>query len=143
MLLGKVALISVVMGWVTASKWRMEPLSRPHLSTLSHNPPEMQMPSRRSLWIGQKGLTQYRELPSHWPSSSSTSFTGSHTRSFGMKMFTRNKCALQTPGPSCLNVVLVNTQWNCVYITLAAEKIGGGREGELYGRVSWHLCEPS
>lgn len=96
MLLVKVVLISVVMGWVTASKWKMEQRSRPHLPTRSHNPQKMQMPSRRSLWTGQKGLTRYLELPSHWPSSFSTSFTGSHTRSFGMKMSTRNRCALQT-----------------------------------------------
>lgn len=118
------------MEWVTASKWKMEQLSRPHLPTRSHNPQKMQMPSRRSLWTGQKGLTRYLELPSHWPSSFSTSFTGSHTKSFGMKMSTRNRCALQTLGPYCLSVVLVNTQWNCLYNTLTEEKIeGGGREG--------------
>lgn len=126
MLLVKVVLISAVMGWVTASKWRMEQLSRPHLPTQSHNPQKMQMPSRRSLWTGQKELIRYLALPSHWPSSFSTSFTGSHTRLFGMKMSTRNRCAPQTLGPSCLSVVLVNTQWNCLYNTLIEEKIGGG-----------------
>lgn len=126
MLLVKVVLISVVMEWVTAFKWKMEQLSRPHLPTSSHSPPKMQMPSRRSLWTGQKGLTRFLELPSHWPSSFSTSFTGSHTRSFGMKMSIRNRCALQILGPSCLTAVLVNTQWNCLYITLTEEKTGGG-----------------
>lgn len=140
MLLVKVVLISVVMGWVTASKWKMEQLWRPHLPTHSHNPQKMQMPSRRSLWTGQKGLTRYLELPSHWPSSFSTSFTGSHTRSFSMKMSTRNRCALQTLGPSCLTVVLVNTQWNCLYITLTEEDWGWG-EGGSWGWVSWHLQE--
>lgn len=88
------------MGWVTASKWKMVQLSRLHLPTHFRNPQKMQMLSRRSLWIGQKESTPYLELPSHWPSSFSTSFTGSHTRSFGMKMSTRNRCILLTLGPS-------------------------------------------
>ena len=142
MLLAKAVLISVVMGWVTASKWRTEQLSSLHLPTRSRNPQKMQMPSRRSLWTGQKGLTRFLGLPSRWLSSFSTSFTGSHTRSFGMKMSTRNRCALQILGPSCLSVVLVNTQCNCLYITLTEAKIGGGG-GRILGWVSWHLCEQS
>lgn len=131
MWLARAVSISAATGWVIASKWRTEQLSRPRLPTRSRNPRKMQMPSRRSLWTGQKGLTRYLGPPSRWLSSFSTSFTGSHTRSFGMKMSTRNRCALPILGPSCLSVVLVNTQCNCLYITLTEAKVGGGGREDL------------
>ena len=61
MLLVKVVLISVVMEWVTAFKWKMEQLSRPHLPTSSHSPPAHLDPSciSKGKWKVWPGNTQF------------------------------------------------------------------------------------